>query len=57
VAIHNQGEEVKLDNKYIVKLEQVIEVETREKALRLSVHAEGQEEAIGKSIGDWNATV
>ena len=58
VTIHNQGEEVKLDNTdYVVKLEQVIKVETREKALRLSVHAKGQEEAIGESIGDWNAAM
>ena len=40
VTIHNQGEEVKLDNKYVIKLEQAIEVETREKALRLNVYAE-----------------
>lgn len=56
VVIHNQGEEVKLDDKYVT-LEQVIEVETREKVLRLSVHAEGQEGAIGEVIGDWNASV
>ena len=55
VTIHNQGEEVKLDDKYVMKLEQAIEVETKEKVLRLSIYAEGQEEAIGKVIGDWNA--
>ena len=57
VTLHNQGEEVKLDNKYVIKLEQAIEVETRGKVLRLSVHAEGREEAIGKVTSDWNASM
>ena len=57
VTIHNQGEEVKLDDKYILKLEQAIKVETRSKVLRLSIYSEGQEETIGKVISDWNASV
>lgn len=35
VTIHNQGEEVKLDNKYVAKLEQVTEVKTREKSAKV----------------------
>ena len=44
VTIHNQGEEVKLDDKYVMKLEQVVKFE---KMLRLSIYFEGQEEVIG----------
>ena len=42
---------MKLDDKYVIKLEQAVKVETREKVLRLSVYAEGQEEAIGNVMG------
>ena len=56
VTVHNQGGEVTLNGKYVMKLEQAVEVETKDKVLRLSVHAEGQEKAVGKTMADWNAT-
>ena len=55
VIIHNQGRAVRLFNKYIMKLEQQIEIETKDKVLKLSIYSEGKEDIIGKAIFDWNA--
>lgn len=59
VSVHNQGGEVRLGaGRYVLKLEQVIEVETDCKLLKLTISdPEGQDNVVGKVVSDWNAGV
>ena len=51
VVIHNQGGEVKVgEAKCSVKLAQSIDLESGAPVLRLSVHGDGEEEALGMAI-------
>ena len=58
VVIHNQGGEVKVgEAKCSVKLAQSIDLESGAPVLRLSVHGDGEEEALGMAVADPNSSV
>ena len=58
IVIHNQGGEMKIgEAKCSVKLAQSVDLESRATVLRLSVHRDGQDEAVGMALADPDSSV